>query len=226
MRRLMGVGLAFALLVPTGAAAPSAGRTTAVSDAFSSLRADQRECPSPMCGGFFVRRVNRAQTRCVDGAARPECYVAEVELERTGLTGVALERASAGLGDGALVRGRIVPRSADGFPGLGDLDASEVWLRTGRTSGRVYRVRDTGLACVASPCFSFRAGLVNGQTRTSLSSVELSGVGGSAALLRRARTAMRTGSLLVAGTIRAVPDAGPAGTGRELVAAALYLRVR
>ena len=41
---------------------------------------DARLCPSPLCGGYHVKRVNRQRTLCADGTRSPDCYVAELDL--------------------------------------------------------------------------------------------------------------------------------------------------
>src|SRR5262249_44715728 len=63
-----------------------AGASSASSSTYYTLRPDLRRCASPMCGGVFVQRVNRASTRCVDGSWASECYVADVSLDSLGFT--------------------------------------------------------------------------------------------------------------------------------------------
>jgi len=46
---------------------------------FYSVRPDYRRCVSPLCGGYFVKRVNQSRTRCVNGRLMSECYVAEID---------------------------------------------------------------------------------------------------------------------------------------------------
>src|SRR5260370_23237107 len=43
---------------------------------FYSLRRDLRRCVSPLCGGYFVKRVNMSSTRCANGRFMSECYLA------------------------------------------------------------------------------------------------------------------------------------------------------
>ena len=78
-------------------------RATSVNLTYYYLRPDYRRCVSPLCGGYFIRRPNQPQTKCVDGTWQRECYVAQVDLEGLG--------ADAHVGAGAIVRGRIAPRS-------------------------------------------------------------------------------------------------------------------
>src|SRR5688500_9671032 len=53
--------------------------TSGVSTYFT-LKRDFRRCMFPMCGGYYVSRVNRATTRCADGNYAAACYVAELNL--------------------------------------------------------------------------------------------------------------------------------------------------
>src|SRR5512147_1590362 len=57
------------------------GRGNAVSAAstYCSARRDMRRCMAPLCGGWWVKRVNRSTTRCSDGVNRGECYVFEID---------------------------------------------------------------------------------------------------------------------------------------------------
>src|SRR5687767_8167105 len=43
------------------------------------VRQDVRRCISPLCGGYFVKRVNQSRTRCANGRWMRECYVGEIE---------------------------------------------------------------------------------------------------------------------------------------------------
>src|SRR6266550_2001764 len=46
---------------------------------FYSVRQDLRRCVSPLCGGYFVKRVNMPSTRCANGRSMSECYVAGID---------------------------------------------------------------------------------------------------------------------------------------------------
>ena len=209
--------IAASLLAVAGAAgaAPAAGDGAA---AYYLVRPDLRLCPSPSCGGAWVRRVNHATTRCVDGSEARECYVASV-------SGVPDKLGSSRAGS-VLARGSIVPAAIDGFPGLGKLAAVAAWRPAGQRepSGTTFRVVDNGIRCVTSPCFSLTAGALETTRRRTLSELDFAAVGASAADLRRAERALATGGLLVTGAVRTVPDAGPAGAGRELRATQIWLR--
>src|SRR6266550_5607002 len=50
-----------------------------VNSTFYSVRPDLRRCVSPLCGGYFVKRVNMSSTRCANGRFMNECYVAGID---------------------------------------------------------------------------------------------------------------------------------------------------
>ena len=89
--------------------------TVNANSTFYSVRRDRRRCASPMCGGYFVKRVNLSSTRCGDGRWKSECYVAEINWNGQP------ENDS----DGMLVRGNIVAKRYERFGNLGELQASE-----------------------------------------------------------------------------------------------------
>jgi hypothetical protein len=201
------------------AAAPSA--PTSGSGAVFRLRPDLRMCPSPLCGGFFVSRVNRTSTTCSDGAARPWCYVASVDLPLLTAASRARVRAAEQSG-GVLLRGRIGVGGSV-FRGLGRLVVTDAWLTVTSEpwGGSVFLVSDNGVRCIRAPCFSLRASVVNTTRASSASGVDLSMVGASPALVRKAQANLATGGLLVAGTIRRAADGG-----RTVVAAQFFLQAR
>lgn len=211
------VAAAAVLLVVAGAAgaAPRAGDAAST---YYLVRPDPRLCSSPLCGGAWVRRVNHATTRCVDGSEARECYVASA-------AGVP-EKLWSALAGSVLTRGRILPAGIGGFPGLGRLAATAAWRPAGgrEPRGTTFRVVENGVRCVTSPCFSSTAYTLERAGRRMLSELDLAGVGESSTDLRRAQLALTGGGLLVTGTVRTVADAGPAGAGRTLRATQIWLR--
>ncbi len=82
---------------------------------FYSLRRDLRRCVSPLCGGYFVKRVNMSSTRCANGRFMSECYVAGIDWHGQPETDVAH----------LLVLGNIVAKRYGQFGNLGELRVSE-----------------------------------------------------------------------------------------------------
>ena len=120
--------------------------------------ADKRRCASPLCGGFFVSRVNAAQTRCADGKLRKSCYVADVDFSalRVGDDPGADFRAQPDL---FLLRGAQDPVTFPQGSELGVLRVSEAFIGSAGAipSGTFFRVRSTGIVCITFPCPSLSA---------------------------------------------------------------------
>jgi hypothetical protein len=169
-----------------------------------TVRVDPRLCPSPMCGGYWVALANGARTRCADGTRRARCYAARAVDEHRHPLEVAVP-------DGGLVRADLEAWDFDGLGKLGVLAVAAVFAPAGEApvSGGYYRVRDTGIRCVRSPCFTFRATQVNGSTRTTMSDVDLTAAGATSAETARAQAALQTkNGLLARGRFARTPDGG------------------
>ena len=184
------------------------------------VRPDPRLCPSPMCGGAWVRRVNHPTTRCGDGKQRRECYVSSLTRVPKPLWSV--------LSGTVLTRGRLAPAGITAFPGLEVLSVTAAWRPGGKRApqGTTFRVTDNGVRCITSPCFSLSAAPLESAGLRTVSDLDLRQVGATQADLLRAARALDTArGLLVTGAVHAVPDAGPAGTGRTLRATQFWLPV-
>jgi Domain of unknown function (DUF6748) len=220
---------AIALVALAALAAAFADSATAHSPngtaTYVRVRPDPRMCPSPMCGGWWVRRVNRDTIVCGNGMVSPECYAATVdstELDPTDEQRAMIEHALAR--GTALLRARLVHGALAGAPPSVKLDVlsvTEIWLRYGRaqTSGTVFRIEDNGVRCVRAPCFSLHASVLNTTQHRDVSSLGLAAAGASAAAVRRARAALEATGVIVEGRVVATGDGG-----RPLRASAFWLR--
>ncbi len=209
----MRIAAAVVVLVLSGIGLGAGGGTTAGPGSLYLAQPDARLCPSPLCGGWILRRVNHALTRCLDGSLQRSCYVAE-------LRGLAAPPA------GSLVEGTLVAAGLPDFPGLAALKVGRGWRPVAGTpapGGTTYRARDNGVRCITAPCFSYDAVVVERASTKRLSEVDLSRVGLTASGLSRARRALAGAGLLVSGRIVVVPRQGPAGSGRTLVAGQVWL---
>ena len=182
------------------------------------VRPDARLCPSPRCGGFFARRVNRPVTVCPDGTEAAACYVASIDW---GLLSPPGREAA------LLFRGRLALGANEGFPELATLVVQEVWQPAGKTQpvGTFVRLRDNGVRCITTPCFSTTAAVLNGVATRPVSGVDLRRAGAPPAARAKALAAIARSSLLAAGTFRVIPNAGPAGRAVEFQATQAYLRL-
>ena len=190
---------------------------------YFTLRPDFRRCVSPLCGGFFVKAVNRTATRCADGSAQAECYVAELNLTALGLS-PEQERDLRGHSAQFLLRGSVQAKAFPFFGRLGEFDASEAWRgHDGITArGRFFRARNSGIVCITFPCPSISAVVLNASGMPlQVASLDLSDVSrdpsdGFAAL-------DESRGLLLAATRTVVT--GPARRGIGLDASEYYLPV-
>ena len=197
---------------------------------FVVTRHDARKCISPICGGFFVKRVNAATTLCADGSQQAECYVSSITLSGIGLSTQEESELRGAVESGkALVKARMYKQKFNGNV-LGVIKASEGWLgATGSApDGTFYRVADNGLRCVKAPCPSQTAYALNGGDDHNVIKVNLAGTAtpaGQDALDRAAASLATTDGILIAGGI-ALPKCLPtANCGPFATASEFYLRV-
>ena len=189
---------------------------------YFTVRHDFRKCVFPLCGGYWVGRVNRAKTTCADGSKQSECYVAEIDLSALGLTP---DEENEAFGRELLLRGDIVARDYPNYSGMGVFEATEAWAgHTGVVpTGVFYRVQDNGVRCIAYPCPSVTRSKLNSDTAPrDVAGVDLSAVpadpsDGMAELTE-------PNGLLVAGTNTSVK--GPGGKMQQVVASEFYVPVR
>ena len=178
------------------------------------VRQDVRRCISPLCGGYFVKRVNHAWTRCANGRRMPECYVAEIDW-----------RGQPEINPGkALLRGDIVARRFPRFGNLGALRVTESWQSPSDKSvtDTFYRVRDRGVRCITHPCLSHSATRLGFAVTTNIAGADLSGADASGELLSEGAAAMtEPDGVIVAGYF--APVTGPGGRAQTLKATRFYL---
>jgi hypothetical protein len=199
---------------------------------FAVTHRDVRKCASPLCGGFFVKRVNQAKTLCADGTEQAECYVSSITLSGIGLSAREEADFRGALESGkALVKAKTYKKTFNGTT-LGTLKASEAWVgATGSTpDGTFYRTADNGLRCIKAPCPSTTAAPLNGVGNDyNVIDVKLGSTAtpADAETLDRAHQALATtDGILVAGGV-ALPKCQPSATscGPFVSASEFYLRV-
>ena len=74
---------------------------------FYTFRQDYRKCLAPLCGGIFVKSVNKKVTHCPDGSVQTECYVALV-----------LSKPKIELSSARLLQGTLLSKSFTHFSAL------------------------------------------------------------------------------------------------------------
>jgi hypothetical protein len=186
---------------------------------YYSVRRDFRKCAFPLCGGYYVSRVNRATTTCHDGSQKPECYVVNMDLENTlGLDATEAANFRFVVDQGqAVLRGKIKKAN---YPGrvLGFFVPTEGYAAatTAAPAGTFYRATDSGIRCFRAPCPSVHQAKLNSTSSANIYGLDLDGVGATEEQVSAALNALSTRDLLVAGNLRS----------RVLEASQFYLRVR
>ncbi|HUS30104.1 MAG TPA: DUF6748 domain-containing protein [Kofleriaceae bacterium] len=122
---------------------------------------DMRKCVSPLCGGFFLQRVNRTTTVCHNGTSKWSCYTPELDWSEAKLSeelqGALLAKAQEDAttpGAVALVRGRFAPKTYASYGNMGRFVVTEAWVAEGEgvSEGVFARVHDNGVRCIQAPC--------------------------------------------------------------------------
>lgn len=197
---------------------------------YAVTRRDLRKCAAPMCGGFFVKRVNAATTLCADGSKQAECYVSAIQLTGIGLSAREESDFRAAVEAGkALIKARVYKKKTNGTY-FGTLKANEGWLgQTGSMpDGTFYRAADNGIRCITAPCPSTTAFQLNGNDQHNVIKVNLGNTATPASQESLDRAAQALGTkdgILLAGGI-ALPKCVPnSNCGPFASASELYLRV-
>lgn len=113
---------------------------------------DLRRCAWPLCGGFFVQRVNNSTTVCADGTSGSECRILEFDYSPLMLDTGSRDKLAAYVEKGqALLRGRIVKTAPLSGATYNKLVAEEAWIARALAtpSGRFARVQELPLDCPA-----------------------------------------------------------------------------
>jgi hypothetical protein len=205
---------------------------------FEVTRPDLRLCPSPLCGGYFVRLVNRARLQCADGTVARECHAAQIDWSALGLAPDDEARLMAEFGDKrVLVRGQLVEQDSGFGISIPTLVATDAWrgvvapkdsrdlLSWKRPSrDRYFGVEPSGIVCVTYPCPSLVQLWLNSNIVRELHDIDLGQSGATPEQIAAGLDALYQGDgLLVLGRNRLF--SGPAGTGQRLVAQNFYIKV-
>lgn len=135
---------------------------TSGTSTYYAVRRDFRRCISPLCGGFWVNRVNATSTRCADGTSQPACYVTDLNLAALDLS--AAKTAEVTSDPSRLVlRGYVNSKTHPNFGKLGTFRATEAWRApaAGAATGIFYVVDDSNIRCFRAPCPSIRERKLN-----------------------------------------------------------------
>jgi hypothetical protein len=190
-----------------------------------TARPDFRKCLAPVCGGYFIKLVNKKLTQCANGRLQEECYVASI-VYGGGPVGSAAQSSSNRTP--LLLIGAIVPKQYDRAGNLGVLIATEAYRSATQNTaiGNFYGVTNNGIMCITTPCFSFDEVLLNSNNRIAkLSDVNLEMSGALPDDIARAQQLLANGGTLYAAG-KNQKYQGFAGIGVRLVAQQFYLPIK
>src|SRR5882724_11005832 len=137
---------------------------------YFEITTDLRKCPSPLCGGWFLKRLNRDTTICVDGQAAESCYAPVLDWSKANLSEGQQSKLLDAAGKDAIssgvfgiLRGEFAPTNTTPRPELGRFVISEAWVAEGDgvSEGAFVRVKDNGLRCLVAPCPSLTETTLN-----------------------------------------------------------------
>lgn len=126
--------------------------------AYFKIRRDMRKCASPMCGGFFVKQVNKSKMQCADKVFRNECYVSSIDWGAIAESSIALSH--------FLLHGWLSPEKLQDFGLPDEFTVSAAYETAGDApyiAGKVFvGLKDSGIRCVMAPCPSTEEYVLNG----------------------------------------------------------------
>jgi eight-cysteine-cluster-containing protein len=193
---------------------------------FYTVTPDLRRCASPMCGGYWVSRVNRTDTRCFDGRYAASCYVAEIRWSSLGVNQETVDKINGTIHAASVVmRGSVVGKTFT-TGRLGEFKPSEAWLGQGPNppAGPFAIVEDTGVRCITSPCNSMREKKLNSSAAAVIAELGWEAAGVSDEMIGTAITELFVHDLIVAGDRYTVH--GPGGTAKARTVTQYYTRAR
>lgn len=188
---------------------------------------DMRKCASPMCGGYFVKQVNKLKTLCADGVWRDECHVFQLDANPMGWT---QEKTNNYFNDVfgtkiGIVRGNFAHALDAGLTGAPDtLTITEAWRAQSKNVAidPIYHVKDQGIVCIAYPCVDDTIEqLLNAWDVKDklITDVRLKPSGASQPQIDAGYKAFSEGGILVAGKHQLTSDK----LGKLLIASQFYL---
>ena len=216
--------LACALALGIGASSP-APAAAAKGTYYIVTHVDLRKCISPICGGWFVKRVNHAYTKCADGTWQPECHVLDLDVSAIGLSEEEEQKLEFTWGAShALVRGSL-SKVENGKFDIDTLHATEAWAGVAESTakGSFYGVTDSGIVCITFPCASFTEAKLNTAKIANIHGVDLAASGAIEDDVNAGYAELAKTGVLVAGNHTTIT--GPAGKGTALVASEFYSHV-
>lgn len=191
---------------------------------YIATRPDLRKCAFPTCGGYFVKAVNRALTRCADGSLQKECHVATLNANALPWSDADLAAFEQSFTPGqGLVRGKLVALKSSTGVKADTLVITEGWVAQAdsKALGVFYQLKNNGIACITTPCPSISETTLNYPISRNIHGLDLAASGAKPAQVAAGLQALGSTGVLAAGGHKTIT--GPAGQGQQLVANQFYL---
>jgi len=199
-------------------------RPDASSGYYIVTRPDPRLCPSPLCGGHFVKQINKPRTLCADLIWQQDCHAAELDASALGWSSDEFAIFYAQFGQShALARGKLLQMDRGSIK-ADVLVLDEGWLGQALSEpiGAFYGAKGSGITCITYPCPSIRERTLNLRNERLIAEIDLAASGANAAQIEAGYSSLsEPAGILAAGEHRVISD--PAGGGLKLVASEFYL---
>lgn len=214
------------LFVLLWAAAPVVSAAEPTERYYRFVRADLRMCPSPDCGGMYVRLLNGKRSLCTDGRWLSSCYASALDMDGLGLDPAVADAVQQRfVAQQAVVRG-FLEEQVFGDRTVPVLRVTEAWDLVDGSNPKLlgyFRVASSGIVCITSPCDSLTEERLNTARSRPLAGIDFGASGASPADIAEAEQLLEGGGVVVAGQHQVV--SGPAGAGWSLKVRRLYLPV-
>ncbi|MEA5567791.1 DUF6748 domain-containing protein [Anabaena sp. UHCC 0399] len=194
---------------------------------YYTVRRDFRKCVSPICGGYFIKQVNLKATPCVDGVFREECYVSAIDWSSLKVSAYELAKIQNEDGSRVILRGNIVPVTFPGFGEFGNLRVKEAFYAATNApaKGTFVALKDNGIRCITTPCFSIDNLVLNKPKISQVSSIDLSQTGATQEQIEVATREIFSQGLITVGRTEVISNSNPTKRDIKFVATQFYLRV-
>ena len=227
---MLGLLLAVSVMISSGAASAAVANTLRRPDGSSSYyivtRMDPRMCPTPLCGGYFVKAVNKPKTQCADGSWQQDCHAVELDLSARGWSDDQRARFSEQFGQQhALVRGQL-RQMKRGTVKADVLVVDEGWLgqALSKPAGAFYGVKTNGIVYITFPYPTIYERTLNVRSQRTIAEIDLAASGAGEDQIAAGYQALaKPAGILAAGENQLM--AGPVAGMLKLVASEFYLPV-
>jgi hypothetical protein len=150
---------------------------------YYAIKADNRRCTYPACGGFHIDRLNATTTKCHDGSRSTSCYTPVLDWSESRLSQAKQDMLEAAASKGAMsdaviaiVRGRfLINNTTTPQPELGRFVVTEAWVAQGEgaSNGVFAKVLETGLRCaVDATCPSIKEKALNSSRTDNIAEID------------------------------------------------------